>query len=57
MWPLVDKESDGVAVDRNFQDEIRRRPRFDRLPKDPVVVAVDQSLVEVKHQRLAFYET
>ena len=57
MRPFVDKESDGVAIDGDLQDEVRRRPRLDGLPQDPVMVAVDQRLVEVKHKRLALHET
>ena len=57
MRSFVDKESDGVAIDGDLQDEVRRRPRLDGLPQDPVVVAVDQRLVEVKHKRLALHET
>ena len=55
--PFVDKESDRMSIDRDLQNEVRRRPRLDGLPQDPVVMAVNQRLVEIQHQRLPFHET
>ena len=48
MWPLVNEESDRVAIDGDFEDEIRWSARLHRLTKYAIVMAVDQCLVEVK---------
>jgi len=45
MRPLVNKEPDRMPVDGYFEDKIRRCARFDRLPKNPIVVAVNQGLI------------
>ena len=53
MRPLVNEEPDRMPVDRDFEDEVRRRARLHGLPDDAVVVGVDQGLVQVQHQHLS----
>ena len=51
--PLVHEEPDWVSVDGHLEDEVRRRPRLDRLSEDAIVEGVDQGLVKVQDQDLA----
>ena len=53
----MNKEPDRMPVDCHFENEIRRRARFDRLPKNPIVVAVNQGLVQVEDKRLPLDKT
>ena len=48
------EEPDRMPVDGDLEDKVRGRARLDCLTDDPVVVGVDQGLVEVKHQDLPF---
>ena len=52
MGPLVDEEADRVAVNGDFQDEVWRGSGLDCGPDHPVVMGVDQRLVQVQHQHL-----
>ena len=47
------EEPDRMPVDGDLEDEVGRRARLDRLSDDPVVVRVDQGLVEVEDENFA----
>ena len=50
------EESDRMPVDDHFEYEVRRRPRFDRLPQNPVMVGMDQGFVQIQNQHLSFHQ-
>ncbi len=51
MGPLVHEETDRVAVNRHFQDEVGRRAGFHRRPYHSVMVRMYQSKQEGKYER------
>jgi hypothetical protein len=53
MGPLVDEETDRVAVNRHFQDEVGRRAGFHRRPYHSVMVRMYQSKQEGKYDKKA----
>lgn len=57
MGSFVHEKADGMPVDDDFQDEIGRRPRSDRLSDNTVMVGVDQRLVQVQNEDFTFYYT
>lgn len=56
MWPLVDVEEHGVEVDEHLNGEVGWRARLDGVPRQRVMVRVDQRLVQVQHERLLLHE-
>jgi hypothetical protein len=55
MGPLVHEETDRVAVNRHFQDEVGRRAGFHRRPYHSVMVRMYQSKQEGKYDKKHVY--
>jgi hypothetical protein len=51
MGPLVDEETDRVAVNRHFQDEVGRRAGFHRRSYHSVMVRMYKSKQEGKYEK------
>ena len=46
----MDKKSDRMFINGNFEDEVRRSARLDTRSSHTIMVRVDQGLVQVKYQ-------
>lgn len=57
MRPFVHKEPNRMPIDGHLDGKVVRCARFDDVARHRIVVRVDQRLVQVEHERLAWHQT
>lgn len=56
MRPFVDKESNWIPIDGDFDGEVVRRAGLHRVPGHGIVVWVDEGLVQVQDKGLPLHQ-
>ena len=57
MRTLVNKKTNRMSVNCDFQHKIRWRARFHCLPNNTIMVGVNQSFIQVQYQDFSPYHT